>query len=87
MRDYKQEYIDSVDGAAHNSAVEIIKQLQAENARLKWGCENALKVLERICDKCPQGNKCVGGKSTENCKTLMMISNIRESLQGKKGSD
>lgn len=34
-RDRKKEYIDSVDGNAHNSAVKIIEKLQAECEKLE----------------------------------------------------
>jgi len=41
----QKEYIDSVNGEAHNSAVEIIGQLQAKNERLR---ELLLRILKGI---------------------------------------
>lgn len=40
---YKQEYIDSVDGCAHQSAVEIIEALEEEN-------DNLLQALRFYAD-------------------------------------
>ena len=42
----QMEYIDSVDGMAHMSAVKIIGEQEAENARLKALLEHSKTQLE-----------------------------------------
>lgn len=58
---FQQKYIDSVDGAAHQSAVEIIGQLEnairncidyANNRETEWGsrAEASFKFLYDVLD-------------------------------------
>jgi len=46
-----QEYIDSVDGAAHQSAVQIIGKLEAKNKALKESDELRASLLIKFQDE------------------------------------
>ena len=47
----KQKYIDSVDGAVHQSAVEIIEKLEAENKTLETKNLEITEIYNSMCDK------------------------------------
>lgn len=64
--------------------LELIAEVEVQDKKiewLKWGCKNALMVLKRLCNKCP--NPCSSPEiRTEDCKTLMLIGNINQALKG-----
>ena len=54
MKELAKQYINSVDGAAHQSAVEIIEQLE----KAYWLARNAAAGLTNYCEESGGTRRC-----------------------------